>query len=375
VPELFLAILVIILIGATSFMTSEYYNRSGTLLERFWDGVWWGFVTLCTVGYGDIAPKSVAGRVTGICIMLTGFLLLSLITAKIASILVEKRIRQEKGLERVNSMEHMVICGWNEHVPEILDGIALSDQADKEIVLINELSEEEMSNFKFKYSNLLNLGFIHGDYTSESVLKRANVEESDSVIILADTRGEKGNEKSDERTILATLAVKTMAPKARVYAEILNQDNVPHLRRARVDDVIVRGEHAGFFLANASLSPGIHQVIRELFNFKSGNNLSRLSFPRRFVGKTFKSLAQHLRETEQAILVGLISEARSINLEDILSQDSSAIDDFIKATFAEAGEDLTGESSNISININPSDNYILKDNEMAVVIMSPGKKG
>lgn len=368
-------VFVVIIIGATGFVAAEYSYQIGSPMKRLGDGIWWAIVTLCTVGYGDLYPRTVAGRIFGIGLMLTGYCVLSIITAKIASILVEKRIRQEKGLERVTSTEHIVICGWNEYIQEILDGIILSGQTGSEIVLINELSEEEMSNFKFKYASSLNLSFIHGDYTSEGVLTRANVAEAGSVIILADTRGEKGIEKADERTILATLAVKSMAPKARVYAEILNRDNVPHLRRARVDDVIVRGEHSGFLLANASLAPGIHQVIKELLNFRAGNNLARLSFPKRFVGKTFKALSLYLRETERAILVGLVSEVRNINLDDILSQDSSAIDDFIKATFAEAGEDLTDESRNISINLNPNDSYVLKENEMAVVIMPPGKKG
>ena len=370
-----LLVFVVILLGGTGFMAAEYSMHTGTPLARLWDGVWWSIVTLCTVGYGDLVPHTTAGRIISIILMLTGYIVLSLITAKIASILVEKRIRQEKGLESVTSTEHIVICGWNEYVQEILDGIILSGHTGNEIILINELSEEETSNFKFKYASSLNLILIHGDYTSEGVLTRANVAEASSVIILADTRGEKGIEKADERTILATLAVKSMAPKARVYAEILNRDNVPHLRRARVDDVIVRGEHSGFLLANASLAPGIHQVIKELLNFSAGNNLARLPIPKKFIGKTFKVLSLYLREIERAILVGLVSEARNINLDDILSQDSSAIDDFIKATFAEAGEDLTDESRNININLNPDDSYVIKENEMAVVIMPPGKKG
>ncbi|MFH0800984.1 MAG: potassium channel family protein [bacterium] len=370
-----LLVLVVILIGATGFVAAEYSFQIGPPQKRLWDGIWWAFVTLCTVGYGDIYPRTVAGRIFGIGLMLTGYCILSIITAKIASILVEKRIRQEKGLESVTSTEHIVICGWNEYVQEILDGIILSGQARNEIILINELSEEEMSNFRFNYAKSLSLSFIHGDYTSESVLTRANVAKADSVIFLADTRGERGLEKADERTILATLAVKSMAPKARVYAEILNRNNVPHLRRARVDDVIVRGEHSGFLLANASLAPGIHQVFKELLDFRAGNNLARMPFPKKFIGKTFKTLSLYLRETERAILVGLVSEVKNIDLDDILSQDSSAIDDFIKATFAEAGEDLNQDNRNISINLNPDDSYIIKENEMAVVIMPPGKKG
>jgi voltage-gated potassium channel len=48
--------------------------------------LWWGIVTLTTVGYGDIVPKTTAGRLCGIAIMFTGIAVLGVLAGSLASL-------------------------------------------------------------------------------------------------------------------------------------------------------------------------------------------------------------------------------------------------------------------------------------------------
>jgi voltage-gated potassium channel len=50
-----------------------------------WDGVWWAVTTITTVGYGDIYPTTVQGRLIGMVVMIVGIAVASVLTAAIAS--------------------------------------------------------------------------------------------------------------------------------------------------------------------------------------------------------------------------------------------------------------------------------------------------
>lgn len=55
----------------------------------FWDALWWALVTTTTVGYGDIAPVSLPGRVIAVALMICGISLIASLSASIAAYFIE----------------------------------------------------------------------------------------------------------------------------------------------------------------------------------------------------------------------------------------------------------------------------------------------
>lgn len=49
------------------------------------DSLWWGIVTMTTVGYGDIVPKTSLGRWAAVCIMFTGVAVIGVLAGSLAS--------------------------------------------------------------------------------------------------------------------------------------------------------------------------------------------------------------------------------------------------------------------------------------------------
>ena len=65
--------------------------------HSFGDAFWWALQTVTTVGYGDIVPKDVIGRIIGAVVMLQGIAFITVVTAVITSIFVERAHRERLG--------------------------------------------------------------------------------------------------------------------------------------------------------------------------------------------------------------------------------------------------------------------------------------
>jgi voltage-gated potassium channel len=60
------------------------------------DGLWLAFTTAATVGYGDLVPSTHASRAFSVVVVLLGLAVLSLATASLAAIFVEKDVAAEE---------------------------------------------------------------------------------------------------------------------------------------------------------------------------------------------------------------------------------------------------------------------------------------
>jgi voltage-gated potassium channel len=75
---------VIVVVFSLSAYEAEHPTNPG--FATFGDALWWGIVTLTTVGYGDIVPKTTAGRLSGVAIMFTGVGVLGVLAGSLASL-------------------------------------------------------------------------------------------------------------------------------------------------------------------------------------------------------------------------------------------------------------------------------------------------
>jgi len=65
-------------------------NATGATIVNYGDAVWWAIETITTVGYGDMIPVTVMGRIYASLLMLGGMVIVGATTATVISYLSEK---------------------------------------------------------------------------------------------------------------------------------------------------------------------------------------------------------------------------------------------------------------------------------------------
>src|SRR5208337_1112767 len=109
------------------------------------------------------------------------------ITGNIASLLVEKQMREERGMKTVTYKNHFIICGWKRDMSRVLKDIINTNKEfiSSELVLINTAGADEIEMIK-NDPLLSGINYVHGDYIDETVLKKANIKFAKKIIVLAD---------------------------------------------------------------------------------------------------------------------------------------------------------------------------------------------
>ncbi len=103
-------------LGTTLLVALAFTLMSGFLIagidpgiEDVWQGIWWAWVTVATVGYGDTVPQSVAGKVFGAVVILFGVGFFALLTAGFSAYFISRgeiEIEEEE-IEEINRLKQI----------------------------------------------------------------------------------------------------------------------------------------------------------------------------------------------------------------------------------------------------------------------------
>jgi voltage-gated potassium channel len=111
-----------VIVGATTLVV-----LIGAAVMRLADGaeypnigraLWWAIQTVTTVGYGDVTPRDVSGRIVATAMMLWGVALLAILTAVITSTFIERARRERQSEDAAGEAQE------EKHLDARLDDLA-----------------------------------------------------------------------------------------------------------------------------------------------------------------------------------------------------------------------------------------------------------
>ena len=239
-------------------------------------------------------------------LLIAGVAIFGALSGKFASFLFDRQQKKDRGLLKMNNMKnHFIICGWKPNFDKILEGILYANpeiSGDK-IVLLNNAPLTEMEKIK-SAAKFKTLNFLHGDFTDEETLLKAQIKSAERALVLADTSVNYSSLEIDSRTVLAVITIKNLNPKVYCVAEIIDSKFEKHLSLAHCDEIVLTSNYEQNLLVQASSGKGMSHILSELISDDSESGLEIIDIPEKFIGQTYEEYKNSLKTND--ILIGLL---------------------------------------------------------------------
>jgi voltage-gated potassium channel len=98
-------VLVLIYTASLAVLDKERY-QPGATITSFRKAIWWSITTVTTIGYGDVYPVTNTGRVIAILLMIGGISLVGVVTASLASWIIQ-RVAEEETANQAATAAHI----------------------------------------------------------------------------------------------------------------------------------------------------------------------------------------------------------------------------------------------------------------------------
>lgn len=224
------------------------------------DALYYTTVTLTTTGYGDITPVTTGARLVNALLVTPMRLLFVILLVGTTIHALTERSREQFRLARWRSRvrDHVVVIGYGTKGRNAVRALLLKGHP-REAVLVVDAEDPAVAA-----ATAAGLVAVQGRATSREILQQALVDRARAVIVAVGR---------DDTAVLATLAVRRLAPLVTVVATVREADNAELLRQSGATSVIVSSETAGRLLGLATDSPETVAVIEDLVSFGHGIDL------------------------------------------------------------------------------------------------------
>ena len=226
----------------------------------FFDGFYMSLITLTTVGYGEVHPLSVHGRLFASFLMLLGVTTVFASIAVLGETLLRlemsdyfQRRRRDRMLKNISG--HYIVCGAGRVGRSVIEELLRSET---NVVLIDNTVD------RAKWGTDKGVITLVGDATKDEVLRWARVDTAKGLVAAI---------SSDAENVYVTLSAKVLNPDLVISARATDEQAEEKLKRAGATTVFTPYSFIGHRLAQSMLRPHVVSFLDIASAFRKSSDL------------------------------------------------------------------------------------------------------
>lgn len=226
------------------------------------------FVTMLTVGYGDIVPKSDGFRLLFILFGVSGIILYMIILGKGVTFVMDEISKYRKGMRKAMEARPVIILGWRPGVSESLIREHAGSNPDEKrgFVIVDDALHEcpELPDLA------RSVQYVRGEPSMLETLRRANVPTATHIYVCG---------KTDNDNVAYVCSLSNLSPQCRVV--VLLHDGKTTLPKTNMEVLRIppSSPERAVMMMN---DPCAGEIIRELVTTRDGKNLYQAALPEDF---------------------------------------------------------------------------------------------
>ena len=227
-------------------------NHPNSQINTLFEAFYWSLVTISTVGFGDLVPKTEGGQVVAMFIIISGIAVLSFSTSIIVSAFTERMddIVENKLIENISALKTFyLICGYTKTAQQVA---AKLRRHGKNIVVL----DRDVERVKLATSHRLKA--VIGDPGALASYAKLGIDFKEQV------RAVLCLEYDDVSNVYAALTLRSMDKEVMLLSLLIHQHNRKKLLLAGVNEVIYAQELVGMVAKEFSGMPVAFEAIHAL---------------------------------------------------------------------------------------------------------------
>ncbi|MGB7962568.1 MAG: NAD-binding protein [Propionicimonas sp.] len=237
-----LAVIGLAIVGALGYVIIEGWS--------FPDGLYMAVTTMTTVGFREIHELRWPGRIWTMLMALSAIGVIFGTVGVVAENIIADVASGNRRVKRMNRIidqmrGHFVVCGYG----RVGSMVARELLEDGNRVVVIDVREESLQRAEAD-GHLV----IHGDGSSDEVLRQAGVERAKGLVSAID---------SDAHNVYVTLTARSLNPGLFIVARAGDQSVIPKLIQAGADRAVSPYTMAGRRIVNLTLRPNVIEFIDE----------------------------------------------------------------------------------------------------------------